>query len=381
MDIEKTVIDFFAGIGLVELGFEQANWKTIYSLDYSKDKFNFYRGNFNNNDYLVKDIREVTGKNLPNVTLGHASFPCTDVSVAGARAGLEGKQTSTFWEFIRIIEEMEDRKPLFLLLENVEGLLTSHGGNDLRKTLVALCELGYSVDVLLINAIHFVPQSRPRLFIVCNRTVESQNYLEQEIGLSSSSNARPKKIQEFIQKNPDLHWHLNKLPYLPSPKSHIRDIIDIDDKDWWLTDRKEYLFNQMFIRHQSIVQEMMKESEWSYGTVFRRTRMRNGKKQSTAELRVDGIAGCLRTPKGGSARQILLRAGFGTYDVRLLNGLECSRLMGANNYKIDSGLSLNKVLFGFGDAVCVPVIQWIAENIFDQNLELFEGSPLTELAS
>ena len=114
---------------------------------------------------------------------------------------------------------------------------------------------------------------------------------------------------------------------------------------------------------------MMSQQRWSYGTVFRRMREREGRRQSTAELRSDGIAGCLRTPKGGSARQIFLRAGYGRFDARLLNARECARLMGADDYSILPELPLNRALFGFGDAVCVPVIEWIAENYLNPVLE------------
>ena len=79
-----------------------------------------------------------------------------------------------------------------------------------------------------------------------------------------------------------------------------------------------------------------------------------------AELRTDTIAGCLRTPRGGSGRQILFAAGKGRYAARLLTPRECARLMGADDFKIT--VPLNQALFGFGDAVCVPVIRWIAEN-------------------
>jgi DNA (cytosine-5)-methyltransferase 1 len=78
------------------------------------------------------------------------------------------------------------------------------------------------------------------------------------------------------------------------------------------------------------------------------------------ELRTDGVAGCLRTPRGGSGRQILIRAGYGKVQVRLLTPRECARLMGADDFLIDA--PLNQALFGFGDAVCVPVIEWIANH-------------------
>jgi DNA (cytosine-5)-methyltransferase 1 len=81
-----------------------------------------------------------------------------------------------------------------------------------------------------------------------------------------------------------------------------------------------------------------------------------------AELRTDGRAGCLRTPRGGSGRQILFVAGCGRYGVRLVTPRECARLMGAPEFRMPPELSLNQALFGFGDAVCVSVVQWIAEH-------------------
>lgn len=80
-----------------------------------------------------------------------------------------------------------------------------------------------------------------------------------------------------------------------------------------------------------------------------------------AELRTDGLAGCLRTPKGGSGRQILFKAGKGLYQVRLLTARECARLQGVpDDYQI--AVPLNQALFGFGDAVCVPAIEWITQH-------------------
>lgn len=80
-----------------------------------------------------------------------------------------------------------------------------------------------------------------------------------------------------------------------------------------------------------------------------------------AELRTDGLAGCLRTPRGGSGRQILFKAGRGRYQVRLLSPRKCARLQGVgDDYKIQVGV--NQALFGFGDAVCVPAVAWIVEH-------------------
>lgn len=128
-------------------------------------------------------------------------------------------------------------------------------------------------------------------------------------------------------------------------------------------ERTDYLINQMSERHFEELNEMKAKRTWSYGTVFRR--VRNGR--SMAELRTDGVAGCLRTPRGGSGRQILVQAGYGKVKARLLTPRECARLMGANGFRIQA--SLNRALFGFGDAVCVPVITWLANHYINPVVE------------
>jgi DNA (cytosine-5)-methyltransferase 1 len=366
--VEKTVADFFAGIGLVRLALERVGWSEMYALDYSDEKRAIYEAQFGKGVYHVEDVHNVLANEVPNITLAHASFPCTDTSVAGGRKGLLGKESSAFWGFIDVLRNMGDRRPPIVLLENVEGFLTSRKGEDLRNALKALCDLNYAVDLMSIDAAHFVPQSRVRLFIVGSQSPVEQDQLEQEMILQQATEARSKKLVKFIRTHPDVRWQLRELPPLPKRTVQLSDIIDYSES-WWSRDRSDYLYHQMHQHHKARVHQMMQGADWSYGTVFRRMRYREGKMQSTAELRTDGIAGCLRTPKGGSARQILFRAGKGTFDARLLNGRECARLMGADSYHLDQGLSLNQVLYGFGDAVCVPVIEWIAKTYLNPLVE------------
>jgi len=97
-----------------------------------------------------------------------------------------------------------------------------------------------------------------------------------------------------------------------------------------------------------------------------------------AELRTDGLAGCLRTPRGGSGRQILFKAGKGQSFARLLTPRECARLMGADDYNISA--PPNQALFGFGDAVCVPVIEWIGKYYLNPVInELLRGRPIRHI--
>ena len=144
---------------------------------------------------------------------------------------------------------------------------------------------------------------------------------------------------------------------LPTRQQQLQDILEAlpdNNAAWWSNERVDYLINQMSARHRILADAMAARRVWSYGTVFRRVR----NERSMAELRTDGIAGCLRTPRGGSGRQILFKAGYGRFMARLLSPRECARLMGAEDFLI--GASLNQALFGFGDAVCVKVVEWIA---------------------
>ena len=376
----QTFADFFSGIGLFRLGMEQAGWSCSYSVDYDSKKRAMYDGHFRDAEshYALTDVNVVNASDVPGVTLIHASFPCTDLSLAGARRGLAGKQSSALWAFTRLLRDMGSRRPLIVTLENVPGFLTSHNGQDFYEALRELDDLGYDVDALLINASHFVPQSRLRLFVVAvERGYRVVSPFRNERVMSQCFYRR-NKLAQFIRSHPALPWNLRDLPGPPRRLMALNDVVDIDNKDWWEAERTEYLVEQMSDLHRNKVRVMTGGRRWSYGTVFRRMRVRDGRRQSTAELRTDGLAGCLRTPKGGSARQILFRAGKGRMDARLLSGRECARLMGANDYQISDELSGNDVLFGFGDAVCVPVVTWLANEYLSLEVKQREASMVFE---
>ncbi len=357
----KTFAEFFAGIGLMRMGLEQAGWDIQYANDIDPLKQKIYNNHFQDeeNHFHLGDIHEISGKDVPTVTLATASFPCTDLSLAGRREGLSGSQSSAFWGFIKILGEMGTRKPPMVLLENVEGFLTSHQGEDFREALTALNELGYAVDAIVIDAARFVPQSRVRLFIIGVLQPSQANIVNDKTSHFYQDHTRTAKLADFVFANPEINWNIRSLPPLPKRLNRLDDIIEKmadDSSNWWNEDRVEYLLNQTFDRHRLIIEEAKNKPEYSYFTAFRR--IRQGR--SMAEIRSDGVAGCLRTPKGGSARQILLRVGKGEIRIRFISPLECARLMGADDFVISG--SFNESLYGFGDAVCVPVVNWIAEN-------------------
>ncbi len=351
-------MEFFAGIGLVRYALERQEWQAVYANDIAADKEQMYCDHFGSKDseFDLGDIHQVDANKLPQALLATASFPCTDLSLAGARAGLnKGKQSSAFWGFIDILKSLKDRRPPLVMLENVPGFLTSHKGKDFHEALQALNNLEYAVDTFIIDAMDFVPQSRKRLFIIGKKKL----YFDPNPQAIEESTLRPKALTSFIHQHPDITWNIKRLHLEPKRTDLLNDIIEdvpLNSKLWWDVKRASYLLSQMSPKHSTLATEMIAQKKWSYGTVFRR--VRNGK--SMAELRTDGIAGCLRTPKGGSAKQILFKAGFGRYHIRLLTARECARLMGADDFVLQ--VPPNQAYFGFGDAVCVPVIEWIAKN-------------------
>lgn len=365
IEFPKTFAEFFAGIGLMRMGLEQAGWQIEFANDIDPMKERLYNAHFQDEHthFSLGDIHQIQENNIPDVTLATASFPCTDLSLAGRREGLSGKQSSAFWGFIRILKDLGDRRPPIVLLENVAGFLNSHKGKDFEEALTALNNLGYKVDSFIIDAANFLPQSRVRLFIVGQLETFLPRNLpkvdDEQLSLFYEGELRPKKLIDFIIGHQKINWAIRELPKLPKNDRLLPTVVDDtpeNSEEWWSQERVDYLINQTSEKHLKVIEALITNSQYSYLTAFRR--VRNGR--SMAEIRSDGIAGCLRTPKGGSARQILLKVGLGEVKIRFISPSECARLMGADEFKITG--STTEALFGFGDAVCVPVVHWIAKN-------------------
>ncbi|MDP3061811.1 MAG: DNA mismatch endonuclease Vsr, partial [Chloroflexota bacterium] len=172
----RTVLEFFAGIGLMRMGLEKHGWRVVFANDIDPLKHEMYRTQYPDTDepFVLGDVHLLDTSKVPTATLATASFPCNDLSVAGSRDGLSGKQSSAFWGFMRVLEEMGSRRPPLVIVENVVGFLRSHRGADLREALLALNHLGYGVDAFILDAASFVPQSRERLFVIGVSTTDSQ---------------------------------------------------------------------------------------------------------------------------------------------------------------------------------------------------------------
>jgi len=349
--------EFFAGIGLVRLALEPAGFKVAVSNDIEAAKKEMYATHFGvteGHQYMLGDIANVKGEQMPDgLAVAWASFPCTDLSLAGSRRGLAGSESSTFFEWIRILEEMgDDGRPRVVAAENVVGLATSHGGDDLRTAVRELNELGYSVDVVTLDARRFVPQSRSRLFLIGS--------LEQVApAVNPDPVLRPEWLQ-FVFDDPDLVTHQAALPTPPPLLTRgftaLADRVPPGDL-WWDEKRTKAFLDSLSPMQAERLSKLKSSRTTQYRTAYRRTR--GGK--PTWEIRADDIAGCLRTARGGSSKQAVVRVGRSSVQVRWMTPHEYAALMGAPDYNL-TGLRGLQVMFGFGDAVCVPAVAWLAKH-------------------
>lgn len=228
--------EFFAGVGLVRMAMEQAGFRVVFANDIDRTKRDIYSLNFDPSVYLLDDIRKVHGDQVPDIELATASFPCTDLSLAGNRAGLLGSESSLLGEFLRVLAEMGERRPGVVLIENVTGFASSKDGQDLRDTIQTLNTLGYTCDVIVLDARRFVPQSRPRLFLIAFHEEDAPT---EEIWLSS---LRPAWFLRFAHTHPMLRMLPLVLPLPPEDSGQtLTDMLEWippADERWWGGERR-----------------------------------------------------------------------------------------------------------------------------------------------
>ena len=313
--------EFFAGMGLMRAGLESAGVRTVFANDIDRTKAALYRANWGDEALVVDDIRNLHGDDIPNAEIATASFPCVDMSLAGNLAGLGGEESGLIVEFCRILAEMGERRPRAVIVENVPGFLTVNGGRDFAKVVEMLEALDYAVESVVIDAASFVPQSRSRVFL---------------LGARGSHPALP-----------------------TAPDGAVLRLADVasSDGDWWPPERRDGFLASLSPLQRGRIDSWRGDSRVRCLGAYRRTR--NGR--AVWEVRSDEIAGALRTTRGGSSRQALVRVGRGDFDVRWMTVDEYARLQGAEALRYDA-VSDRQAMFALGDAVCVPVIEWLAEN-------------------
>lgn len=367
--------EFFAGGGMARAGLGK-NWRCVFANDFDPKKAAAYAVNWGIEALHVGDVAELSTANLPgSVDLAWASFPCQDLSLAGAGAGLKGKRSGTFWPFWRLMEQTQEegRAPRLIVLENVYGALTSHDGKDFAAIGEALSGAGYTFGGVVIDAVDFLPQSRPRLFIIAARNdVPVPANLISSDPISKWHPGKLVKAYDQLSKTASEKWVWWTLPTPPERKSTFADLIEDDPTGvkWHTPEETRRLLGMMSNLNLSKVHLAKKSGKRMIGGIYKRTRVdENGRKAQRAEVRFDDVAGCLRTPVGGSSRQLILIVEGDKVRSRLLSPREAARLMGlSDSYALPP--NYNAAYHLAGDGVVVPVVRYIATHILDPILNI-----------
>ena len=358
-----------------------AGWQCLFANDFDHMKAATYAANWGSAHLLCEDVAKVQTSQLPGVAhLAWASFPCQDLSLAGDYLGLGSEasavrtRSGTFWPFWALMRALkkEKRAPRIIVLENVYGALTPRSGKDFSAICSALSGSDYWFGAIVVDAVRFVPQSRQRVFFVA---VESSSFATERLaGQGPSAEWHPRALIDAHSKLSDsakrkwLWWN----PPVPAPRPvELSDLIEDvpSGVEWHTIAETTKLLGMMSPLNKAKITAAQYAGKRMVGSLYKRTRAdADGVKHQRAEVRFDGVAGCLRTPRGGSSRQTILVVDGSIVRSRLLSSREAARLMGLpNSYKLPA--RYNDAYHVAGDGVCVDVVRHLSKFLLEPIIE------------
>jgi DNA (cytosine-5)-methyltransferase 1 len=369
--------EFFCGSGMARAGLGP-QWQCWFANDVSATKASSYTRNWGRDGFRLGDVARLTSADLPgHAALAWASFPCPDLSEGGQGEGLQGARSNTLWPSLALLRALraEGRAPKTIALENVNGLVEPRGEAFFDLLCATLTDMGYRFGVLAIDAELFVPQSRPRIFVIA---VDAAIAIP--ASLVAAGPAAPFHSLNLVKacqrnaRHAPIWW---RLPAPPPRNVTLADIIaDAPTGVSWRskgdTDR---LLAMMAPLHLAKVEAAQRASLSSgkrmVGGYCKRMRPgeggsdKSGDRVQRVEIRFDDVAGCLRMASGGgSSIQDIMVIDGDTVRTRRLSSREAARLMGLpDSYRLPSDYVAAYDLMG--DGVAVPAVRWLAEHILE----------------
>lgn len=358
-----------------------SGWRCSFANDFDPMKADVYRANWGEDDLVCGDVADIETEQLHGrADLVWGSFPCQDLSLAGTSKGLGSStadkhtRSGSFWPFWSLLRDLkaEGRAPRTLVLENVYGAITSNSGRDFAAICEVIANAGYRFGALVIDGRRFVAQSRPRLFIVAvDESVSVPSSLISDAPISAWTPPRLRAAYDSLPPKVRASAVWWALPEPTKTPKRFSTLIENNPTDvrWHSDAETRQLLSLMTAVNQAKVAEAKRKGRRVVGGVYRRTRLdENGQKVQRAEVRFDEVAGCLRTPAGGSSRQIILVVDGETIRSRLLSGREAARLMGLpDSYKLPP--RYNDAYHVAGDGVVVPVVSHLAKHLLEPLLD------------
>ena len=383
-----TFIDFFAGIGGFRSGMERAGHKCVGWIEWDKFARQSYQAMYNTKgEFTAHDIQTVSGTDLPEADIWCFGSPCTNISVAGNQQGIGGAQSRMFFEVIRLLKERtthQETKPAYLLMENVKNLLSSNGGWDFARVQIEMDQAGYDVEWNVFNSAEVVPQNRERVYVV--------GHLRGQ---------RTQKVFPIIRENETINQKqsIQVVGNVSKTGHHSDDVMSEDGISKTITAQNAYKHTPKVAIHQ-------------VGNILK-TKSFGGNPQVGRVYATDGLAPTLNTMQGGGRQPKIivkrplkgktrngwhfeqecyspysitgaLKAGGGSgnipkivksrinsqtenYVIRKLTPKECWHLQGFTDEQFqkakEAGVSDSQLYKQAGNAVTVPVVEAIGENI------------------
>lgn len=345
---KPAALDFFAGSGLAAEALRPF-FSLVWANDICEKKAATYRANHPARALKVSSISDVHGADLPDAELSWASFPCQDLSLAGDMKGIDSPRSGLVWEWLRVMDEME-QPPRIVVAENVVGLVSASRGKHYVALHEALSARGFRVGAVVLDAVRWIPQSRPRVFVIGVVSPSLPDHLVSE-GPTWCHSSALKQVSRCVE---DFVWWT-----LPEPRATRVGLADLIDYGAAAHSRENSQRNlQLIPPHHRTRMESIVNSRPAVFPGYKRTR----EGRQVLELRFDNVAGCLRTPEGGSSRQYVVIYKDGRFSTRLLTVQEAARLMGVRaSYRILG--SYNDGYKAMGDGVAVPAVRHLARHL------------------
>jgi DNA (cytosine-5)-methyltransferase 1 len=290
-----TALDFFAGSGLVRLGLSP-QFETVWANDNCAKKRSIYVANHPRDEFHLGNIEDVRGHDLPAADLAWASFPCQDLSLAGNLDGItDGARSGLFWQWVRVLQELAQRgkQPPILVAENVVGFVVADGGRHLREAYLALRNLGYRVGAVVIDAKDFLPQSRPRAFMIAVAEEIELDGLVQQFPSSPFHSTGLTRAADAVNDPAWIWWSL------PAPRSKKLTFSELCERDAPcdpISKTRELCAMLSPLNKKKLDAASITKGFFA-GTAYRRTRPDDsGRKIQRLEIRFDGVAGSRSGP-------------------------------------------------------------------------------------
>jgi DNA (cytosine-5)-methyltransferase 1 len=335
-----TFIELYAGIGLVRHGLEKAGWTCLRSNDICPRKASIYEENFKER-MEVGDVRKLPEDFFGGADLITASFPCQDFSLSGKRRGFEGEMSGSILHVLKAVGKLpEALKPRGLMFENVPGFLND---KEAASQLLRLCaSVGFPfIYMRVIDASVFTPQIRKRMFIIAAAaytgpiaTTPSWCKEEAVVFVDEVSFGKPSPVPPF-----------------PAEDSSSKVLEDERDGFHYLNARE--LLDNVSPRHH---ERLLNLPDGSFCAVT----VQGASKGNKYHVHPTGKCACLRA---ANHYVYIARKWKGTCIMRRLTLLECSRMQGADGFRIPGSVSYARAYTAFGEAVCSPVITWLGLNV------------------